>query len=219
MDILAHTLWAGAGVIWLARRRPLARRTVAATIAAAGLPDTFQMLPLLAWWWFGGGSLEAVRAYALAVPGQEPVMPALMGLWSHHLHCTAHSAVVAGGVTLMLRAWRRGFWLPLLGWWSHILIDVFTHSADYYASPVLYPFTRRGFDGVPWNAPWFMVLNYLALLAVFAALWKMSPRRRAIARPGPSRRTSRHGSRTCGQPGCGHASVEADSTQHGKIKE
>jgi hypothetical protein len=53
--------------------------------------------------------------------------------------------------------------VPLLGWWSHIVIDVFTHSADYYASPVLYPLTERGFDGIAWITPWFMVANYLVL--------------------------------------------------------
>ncbi len=50
--------------------------------------------------------------------------------------------------------------------WSHIVIDVFTHSADYYEVPVRYPFTERGFDGIAWVTPWFMVLNYVALPAV-----------------------------------------------------
>lgn len=49
------------------------------------------------------------------------------------------------------------------------MIDVFTHSADFYPSPVLYPFTLRGFDGLAWNTPWFMVVNYVALVAAF--LW------------------------------------------------
>jgi hypothetical protein len=65
-----------------------------------------------------------------------------------------------------VKAWLL---IPLLGWWSHIVIDVFTHSADYYASPVLYPITQRGFDGIAWNTPWFMVLNY-SVLAVLALL-------------------------------------------------
>lgn len=179
MDILAHTLWAGAGAVWLARRRHLARQDKIGIVVAAGIPDTFQVLPLLAWWGFGTGSFEAVRGYALAGPGQEPAMPALVELWSHHLHCAAHSAIAAGAATLLLWAWRRRFWLPLLGWWSHILIDVFTHSADYYASPVLYPLTQRGFDGVPWNAPWFLGLTYLALLVVHAAFWASGRHRRA----------------------------------------
>ena len=64
---------------------------------------------------------------------------------------------------------RRTLWIPLLGWWSHIVLDVFTHSADYYPSPVLYPFTQRGFDGIAWNTPWFLALNYAALLLTW--LW------------------------------------------------
>jgi len=169
MDILAHTLWAGAGVVLLHRRRPVIARTAALTLGLAALPDIAQMLPVLAWWAFGGGSFEGVRAFAIAVPGQEPAMPALVMLVSHHLHCIAHSAVVAGVVTLLVWRLRRTLWIPLLGWWSHIVIDVFTHSAEYYASQVLYPFTERGFDGIAWNTPWFMALNYLALGAV--GLW------------------------------------------------
>jgi hypothetical protein len=40
-------------------------------------------------------------------------------------------------------------------------------SADYYPSTVLYPITRQGFDGVAWNAPWFIALNYAALAAIY----------------------------------------------------
>jgi hypothetical protein len=178
MDIVAHALWAGLGAAWLARRRPLPRRTVAATMTLAALPDAIQMLPVLGWWWFGGGSLEAVRAFAIAIPGREPAMPELLPWVSYPVHCIAHSAVIAAGVTLLLWAWRRAFWLPLLGWWSHIVIDVFTHSADYYASPVPYPFTQRGFDGIAWITPWFMALNYLALATAGIALL-VSARRRS----------------------------------------
>ena len=179
MDILAHTLWAGLGTAWLARRRRnVTRRTVAATMALAALPDVIQMLPVLAWWAVGGGTWAAVQAFAIAMPGQEPVMPVWVTAWSHTIHCIAHSAVIAAGVTLLLWAWRRALWLPLLGWWSHIVIDVFTHSEDYYASPVLYPFTQRGFDGIAWITPWFMALNYLALATAGIALL-VSARRRS----------------------------------------
>ena len=172
MDILAHTLWAGTGVALLSRHVPIKRSVAAATIVLAAVPDVFQMLPVLGWWIFGSGTWDAVQAFAIAVPGQEPRMPALVALVSHHTHCMAHSALVAGAVTLV--AWRLRPWLlvPLLGWWSHILIDVFTHSADYYASPVLYPITQRGFDGIAWNTPWFMVMNYsaLALVVLYVAI-------------------------------------------------
>jgi hypothetical protein len=83
-----------------------------------------------------------------------------------------HSALVAAAATALLRAWLRRLWLPLLGWWSHIVIDVFTHSADFYPSPVFYPITYWGFDGIAWNTPGFMALNYAALLVVGVWLWR-----------------------------------------------
>jgi hypothetical protein len=95
--------------------------------------------------------------------GQEPSLPPLVFLISHTLHCASHSAVFAGLVTGVAWRFKPVLLIPLLGWWSHIVIDVFTHSADYYPSPVLYPITERGFDGMAWITPWFMVLNYLAL--------------------------------------------------------
>jgi hypothetical protein len=163
MDILAHTLWAGAGVVLLSRRRPITTRLAVATMALAALPDVFQMLPVLLWALLGGGTVEAIQAFAISIPGREPLLPPLVLLVSHTLHCTSHSALFAGLVTLMAWRFKAVLLIPLLGWWSHIVIDVFTHSAEYYASPVLYPITERGFDGIAWITPWFMVVNYLAL--------------------------------------------------------
>ena len=62
--------------------------------------------------------------------------------------------------------------MPLAGWWSHIVIDVFTHSSEYYPSPVLYPITDRGFDGIAWPTSWFMALNYAALGIAGLWLWR-----------------------------------------------
>lgn len=99
-------------------------------------------------------------------------MPPLVAMLSHHLHCVMHSAVIASLVAALLWRQRRALWLPLLGWCSHIAIDVFTHSNDFYPVPVLYPFTERGFDGLAWNTPWFLLLNYVALVATYLWLWR-----------------------------------------------
>ncbi len=177
MDVIAHALWAGAGVMLAQRHWSITRRTAVVTVALAVVPDIPHMLPIIGWSAFGTGSAAAVEGYALALPGQEPVVPPLVEWLSHNLHCVTHSAIVAGVITLLLWAWMRRLWIPLLGWWSHIVIDVFTHSADYYPSPVIWPITREGFDGVAWNEPWFMALNYLALVAVY--LWFFQQWRRA----------------------------------------
>lgn len=178
MDIFAHALWVGAGVALARRRWAVPTRTLIATVVMATLPDVFHLLPIAGWWIFGDGSVQALWAYAIAVPSQVPALPSLVERWSQHLHCVAHSAIVAGAVSILLWTARRSLWIPLLGWWSHIIIDVFTHSADFYPSPVLYPFTERGFDGMAWNTPWFMLLNYTALAATGIWLWRARKRRR-----------------------------------------
>jgi hypothetical protein len=176
MDILAHALWAGAGVALARRRWPISPRTAALTVTLAVLPDAPHMLPIVGWSVFGPGTAAAVEGYAGAIPGQEPALPPMVELLSHHLHCITHSAIIAALVTLLMWAWLRRPWVPLLGWWSHIAIDVFTHSVDYYPSPVLYPITRQGFDGVAWNTPWFLALNYAALAASYWWLWRTRQR-------------------------------------------
>ena len=170
MDILAHSLWAGVALTFAARRIAIRRRTAVATVALAVLPDIVQFVPLLPWVLAGDGTWAALRAFAIAVPGQEPALPPMVSLLSHHLHCTLHSVVLAAALTLLLWLLLRRFWIPLAGWWSHIVIDFFTHSADYYPVPVLYPFTYWGFDGLAWNTPWFLALNYAVLACCITAL-------------------------------------------------
>jgi LexA-binding, inner membrane-associated putative hydrolase len=179
MDIVAHGLWAGLGLVAARRRWPsIERRTVAAAVALAALPDLAQLLPLLTEAVLGGEGWAVIWHYANATPGQEPPMSQRLQWVTHHLHCLMHSAVVAAAVSVLLWAALRRFWVPLVGWWSHIVIDVFTHSADFYPAPVLYPFTQRGFDGIAWNTTSFMVANYTAL--ALAALALALTRRRQL---------------------------------------
>lgn len=170
MDILAHGLWVGIGLAAVSWRRPISRRSALLTVGLAVLPDIVPLLPVLALTAAQPGGFATLLAYANAHPGLEPSLPPLVESLSHHLHCTLHSAVVAAAVTAAAWVVRRSVWIPLLGWWAHIVIDVFTHSAEFYPSPVLYPFTRAGFDGIAWNTPWFMLINYAAMAIALVAL-------------------------------------------------
>ena len=173
MDIAAHALWAGAGVLIARRQMPalkLTPRAVALTMAMAALPDLIHLLPLMLWWVFGSGTAADLYTYAIASPGQEPPMPHWVQHFAHHLHCIMHSAITTAAAALLLWLALRTLWLPLLGWWSHVVLDVFTHSAAFYPSPVLYPLTQQGFDGIAWNTQWFMLLNYTLLAAVWVWL-------------------------------------------------
>jgi hypothetical protein len=176
LEILAHGLWAGAAAVALAPRQRPVRKVWWWTVVLGVMPDLGHMLPVTGWavttlssadWW----------QYATALPGQEPPMPETVRLWAHHLHCALHSAVVAALVTTVVWWRSSSFWLPLMGWWLHIVIDVFTHSAEFFPSPVFYPLTYWGFDGLAWNSPTFLFANYLGLAFVWGLLWRA--RRRA----------------------------------------
>lgn len=166
MDLLAHTLWVGALTTVIHRRHRLTTPTIVATLSLTVVPDLLHGLPIAWWWLFSSGTFADLRAYVFAMPGQEPTVPPAIEAWSHHLHCAMHSLVVAGGVTGLCWVSLRRFWLPLLGWWAHIALDIPTHSEAYYPVPVFYPFSYSGFDGVPWHSTLFMVLNYGALVLV-----------------------------------------------------
>ena len=146
MDLLAHALWAGVAAETLRRRRGLHARPALALVGLATLPDLMQGLPVAAWALGSAGSPALLWDFATASPGTEPVLPEAVHLVAHHLHCIGHSAVIAAGVTAAALALRWRQTVVLAGWWLHIVIDVFTHSADFYPVPVLYPFTQRGFD-------------------------------------------------------------------------
>lgn len=172
MDIVAHGLWVGVGAAWLHRHRRLDRRTTAVTVIMAVIPDIIQLLPLVYQLLFSPTRWAVLLAYAYALPRFEPVMSPILNELTFHLHCAMHSALLAGVVTAVSWVWLKRLWIPLLGWWSHILIDVLTHSADFYPSPVFYPATYWGFDGIAWNTPWFIVANYLTMLIVAVVIWR-----------------------------------------------
>lgn len=178
MDVISHGLWAGAAGIAMRQRRGVSRRLLAATVALGVAPDLLQMLPALAYGATLPDPFAFLYSHVTATPGAEPAMPAAAHAWSHHLHCVMHSVVVAGLVTALV-AWRWRAALPALaGWWLHIALDVPTHSRDYYAVPLFYPFTYWGVNGVDWTTPWVIAVNYLALAAAFAYLWRR--RRRTL---------------------------------------
>jgi hypothetical protein len=181
MDIVAHGLWAAAGVALMRRRVPVSSTAARAAIALAVVPDLLHALPLLLWAVASGhNGFAALSTYAVALPGHEPPVPDWVTFASHHLHCVAHSVVIAGIVTLFCAIVARSVLPVLLGWWSHIVIDVFTHSADFYPVPVLYPLSDLSMDGIAWNHPWMLAVNYAALVGLWC--WLVWSRRGAAAR-------------------------------------
>ena len=78
----------------------------------------------------------------------------------------------------LLVAWRRALWLPALAWPVHVLTDVPTHGSGPFLTPLLWPFSDRGFAGWSWwQHPWlfyggWILVGLLVLAVVALRLWR-----------------------------------------------
>ena len=61
---------------------------------------------------------------------------------------------------------KKAPWL-IFGWGLHILIDIFSHSTDFFATPFLFPLSDVKINGVSWGHPVFMVINYSSIILIY----------------------------------------------------
>ena len=149
--------------------------------AAFGLmPDVVALVPVSIWAAGSESLMGAIRAYVFAQPGTEPAMPPWALLLEHNIHCSAHSLLVLGLVSLFSLWKRRWLLVPLGGWWLHLALDVPTHSREYYAVTIFYPLSEWSFDGIAWTTPEVLAGNYLALAITYGCLF--ATRSRGIER-------------------------------------
>lgn len=158
MDILAHGLWGAIGA--KAANKSLARNGKSTRLDAwwtgfwGTFPDLLAFTPLAVfavWGTFAGTT-------TFANPG------GLTGI----LYPLGHSFVtwaVVFGVVWLIR--RRPAW-ELLGWFSHIAIDIGTHPSDFYPTRFLWPLSDFHVGGIAWATPWFLAVNYVV---IFGALY------------------------------------------------
>lgn len=179
MDILSHGLWAIAASKVAERRA--GRRVPPLRAFLWGLfPDLFAFgLPFLWLIWAvftGGVTLSEFRPG----PGQNHPAFEQDGIFaiSSQLYNWSHSIFVILAVFLLVWWWKSGrrglrrdrFPLIMLGWPLHVLMDVPTHSLEFYPTPLFWPLSDWKFDGIVWGQTWFMLLNYGSLLAAAVAL-------------------------------------------------
>jgi hypothetical protein len=164
MDIVAHGLWAAAAAI-TAKRTAHIRLRIGWAVWWAAFPDVLAFGPTavvgLCLYIAGGkhGRLPYVHLGLPLYPAGHSLLTCLLAF--------ALASLVA----------RRPLW-SMLGWLTHILIDIFTHSDAYYATRFLWPVSDVHVDGIPWWTPWFWIGTYAALLLVYGSMWKSGLLRR-----------------------------------------
>lgn len=147
MDIFAHGLW-GYAILYKNRRN-------------AWLGALFGVLPDI---------IPFAPAFIMRIlSGDFQGRPRLSSLpeWTFSAYNVTHSLVAFAAVFLLVYAITKKWFWPLIAWGFHILSDIPTHTTRFFATPFLWPISDIRYNGISWGTPWFMALNYAAILAVF----------------------------------------------------
>jgi hypothetical protein len=149
MDILAHFLWTFA-IYW---RHP--KRWIAGALGF--MPDIIS---------FGPHFVSSLMS------GIDMGRPHDIPRYVYIMYDVSHSIVICIlGMTLLWFFAREWFWLSF-GWPLHIIIDLPTHTASFFPTPLFWPISGYQLSGISWGTGWFMLLNYSALAVVYAYLIK-----------------------------------------------
>jgi hypothetical protein len=167
MDVVAHTLWTNAA-FYGKYAKDRKKRYLAAFFGVA--PDLVSFVPAIVYTvmtgLFSTTQQSHMAAYANLATASWPIR------YAAESYNYTHSLVIFAAVFLIVFALRKGkpYW-PLLGWALHILIDIPTHT-DFFPTPFLFPLSEaRNPIAITWAEPWFMVINYGALIAVYLIIF------------------------------------------------
>ncbi len=191
MDIFAHGLWTGAAARRVnqgSRKNPPAPRVPLWQAVFWGvIPDLLAFTPLFLWLFWGLASghphfAEIPRHDSFSV-NEGPWMVQFTHIFYSFTHSLITLAVTAGALyfvrrVLLHRTGLGPIW-AMGGWLFHILLDIPTHTYRFYATPFLWPLSDYRSPGViNWDAPWFMLANYTAIVIVYVYLWRRDKRLR-----------------------------------------
>ena len=87
--------------------------------------------------------------------------------WVFSLYNFSHSLVIAIIFILIVYKINKDFCFPMLAWPFHILLDFFTHSIQYFPTPIFWPLLDYRFNGIPWSNPYIMIGNFIFIFLIF----------------------------------------------------
>ena len=92
--------------------------------------------------------------------------------WVYSLYDISHSLVIASIFIFIAYKINKEFAFPMLAWPAHIILDFFTHSIEFFPTPILWPISDFKFDGIPWSNPIVFFANVLLIFFLFIYRWK-----------------------------------------------
>ena len=188
MDIFSHGLWAGvaakavnkSSVIAGKIKRPL---KVWYTVLWGVFPDLLAFaLPFVWMFWniiFGDLKFSDFPRPETVEPAVRDTLPVFqIASWLYNIsHSLIVFIIIFGLAAVLLRSKLRRIPWEMSGWLLHILIDIPTHSYKFYPTPFLWPISEWKFDGFSWGVPWFIILNYSAIILAYWFLRRKKSKR------------------------------------------
>jgi len=163
MDIISHGLWGG---IAFGRKNKFRWR----------LAFLFGIAPdLLS---FGIFFVERVFTHGFDFQSGPPD-PSTISSYVYQLYNVTHSLVVFTFFFAFFSLFLgRTFW-EMAAWGLHIILDIFTHSNEFFPTPFLWPLSDYKFDGMPWSHPYIFFTNVAALVILYLVWWWKKRRKKA----------------------------------------
>ncbi len=87
--------------------------------------------------------------------------------WVFSLYNFSHSLIISTIFILIIYKINREIYFPMLAWPFHILLDLLTHSRDFFPTPILWPISDYRFDGIPWSNSYIMITNIIFIFLIF----------------------------------------------------
>ncbi len=148
MDTLSHALW-GKGLFGYRKYRWY-------SFLFGALPDLFS---------FGIYFIHSIFFSSSPVMGR-PTRSEIPE-WVYSLYDISHSMVIASIIIFIVYKINKEFAFPMLAWPAHIILDFFTHSIEFFPTPILWPISDYQFDGIPWSNPIIFFTNVLLIFLLF----------------------------------------------------
>lgn len=173
MDVISHGLWAAAAA--KTANEKVLKKPISIKWATfwGFMPDVFAFAPLFIWLFYGlisGG----INYSEIPKPEEGHQMPADWSIakLTLVLYSISHSLFIFIPVFFVIfLIYKKPQWV-MCGWLFHILIDIPTHSYEFYPTPFLWPISDFKVNGFSWGHPWFLIVNYALLIIVYWILWR-----------------------------------------------
>lgn len=162
MDVISHGLWGG-----LAFGRKT-KKDYWLGFSFGVAPDVLS---------FGILTIVQILGLRPAIDWESGPVAAAIPDYVYQFYNITHSLIIFAAVFGIIWLIRKKPYLPLLAWGFHVLLDIFTHSTQFFATPFLWPLSNFKFNGTPWSHPEIFFPNW-ALLIIGYIIWRRYTKRK-----------------------------------------